>query len=518
MANKLISMSKIRNILKLHAQGIGKLTISNQLRASRNTVKRYIHLYTVLGLSIDEVMSMSDTELDQLFSKTELPSTIEKQQLEDLYNFFPHMTKELRRKGVTRKLMWEEYIQQYPDGYRTSQFHIYYNRWLHRVEPGMRIEHKAGEKMFVDYAGSKLQIVDKITGEIRDVEVFVSVLCASQLLYVEAVMSQCKEDFIMGCEHALQYYGGSPKIIVSDNLKSAVKKSDKYEPTINEAFQDFVNHYGMIALPAGPYKPKHKALVEGAVKIIYTRIYARIRDKEFYSIETLNQAIWEALEEHNNKLMQGRKYSRRDMFNEIEKQELSELTSIPYELKKKTVVTVLKTGHVCINEDKHYYSVSHEYIGKRVTIFYSQTNVDIYHKHEKIATHIRSRKPHKHTTIDAHMASWQKILTDWNPEKFISWAASIHEDVKRYIEELISRKKHPEQAYKSCVGILSLTKKIGNERLINACKRGLYYGDYGYMTIKLIIEKGLDKTTDIDEQLELQMPSHDNIRGKEYYN
>lgn len=518
MANKLISMSSIRIVLKSHVEGMGKQTISTRLGLSRNTVKRYIHLYTVLGLSIEEINGMSDKELEQLFSKSELPSSTHKEQLQDLYGFFPYMMKELRRKGVTRQLMWEEYHRRYPEGYRSTQFNEYYNRWQHRVEPGMHITHKAGDKMYVDYAGEKMQIIDKESGEIKDVEVFVSVLGASQLFYVEAMMSQCKEDFIMGCEHALQYYGGSPRAIVSDNLKSAVIKSDKYEPTLNESFQDFATHYDMVILPAGPYKPKHKALVEGGVKIIYTRIYAPNRDKEFYSLEELNKAIWMTLEEHNNKMMQGRKYSRRNVFEELERSELTPLPRLSYELRKKSIVTVLKNGHVCLGEDKHYYSVPHENIGNKVTILYSQSTVEIYHKHEQIATHVRNRKPHAHSTIDTHMASWQKVLTDWNPDKFINWAASIHPDVKQYISELITRRRHPEQAYKSCIGILSLSKKIGNERLINACRRGIHFGDYGYLTIKLILEKGLDKTFDHEELKEVSMPSHDNIRGGEYYN
>lgn len=288
MANKLISMSKIRLILKGYAEGIGKQTLSGQLRVSRNTVKRYIHLYRVLGVSPEDIKLMSDTELDQLFSKSDLPSGKENEKLKQLYGFFPGMMKELRRKGVTRTMMWEEYIKQYPQGYRSTQFNEYYTRWIHRVEPGTHIDHKAGDKMYVDYAGDKLSVVDRETGEIREAEVFVSILGASQLIYIEAMMSQCKEDYIMGCEHALGYYQGAPRAIVCDNLKSAVIKSDKYEPSLNEAFSDFASHYSMVVLPAGPYKPKHKALVEGAVKIIYTSIYAKLRDNVFYSLEQLN--------------------------------------------------------------------------------------------------------------------------------------------------------------------------------------------------------------------------------------
>ena len=518
MANKLISMSKIRSILKLHSEGIGKKTISAQLQVSLNTVRRYTHLYKLLGLSIEQVLAMSDKDLDQQFSKEEVPITERDNRIQAMFAFFPYMMKEVRRKGVTRHMMWEEYRRRHPDGYCRSQFQVYYSKWLHRIDPVMHLDHKAGDKIYVDYAGEKQHLVNKETGEILDVEVFVSILPSSQNIYVEAMMSQCKEDFIMGCEHALQFYGGCPQAIVSDNLKSAVTKSDKYEPTLNEAFQDFVGHYNMVALPAGPYKPRHKALVEGAVKIIYTQIYAPLRNQIFHSLEELNQAMWALLRELNNKHMQGRKYSRNDVFEEVEKSTLNPLPSFPYELKKKRIATVSKYGHVCLGEDKHYYSVPHSYIGKKAIIFYSQSEVQIYHKHEQIASHKRDRKPHGYTTEGTHMASWQKVVTDWNPDKFIDWAGSIHEDVKQYITEVINLRPYPEQAYKSCIGILALGKKVGNERLISACRRGILFNDYSYKTIRAIIEMNLDKTHEVDELQDKSMPAHENIRGKEYYN
>lgn len=511
-------MSRIRNILKLHSEGVGKKTISIQMQVSRNTVRRYVQIFKVLGLTIEKIKAMSDKELDLLFSKEYVPSTAKEKKFQEMYDFFPRMVKEVRRTGVTRHMMWEEFYRLHPDGYKSTQFMQYYNRWLHRVDPTMRLDHKAGDKMYVDFAGQKRQIVNKETGEIQEVEVFVSILAASQSIYLEGMMSQCKEYFIMGCEHALHYYGGCPRAIVSDNLRSAVTKGDKYEPTINEAFWDFADHYNIVVLPAGPYKPRHKALVEGAVKIIYTEIYARQRDKIFYSLEELNQAMWEDLKEFNNKLMQGRKYSRQDMFEEIEKPVLNLLPALPYELKRKRVLTVSKSGDICLREDDHYYSVPYEYIGNKVTVFYSQSEVEIYHKYERIAVHKRNRKPFSKTTIEAHMPSWQRDIADMNPERCIGLASAIGEDVKRYIVEIINRRRHPDQAYKSCMGVLSLGKKVGNERLINACRRGITFNDYSYMTIKTIIEKGLDKTLDTDELRELPMPSHDNIRGEEYYN
>jgi transposase len=381
----------------------------------------------------------------------------------------------------------------------------------------MHVEHKAGDKMYVDYAGQHLQFVNDETGEIKNVEVFVAILGASQLTYVEASYTQQKEDFITSCENALHFFGGVPQAIVTDNLKSAVIKSSKYEPTLNEAFSDFILHYNMAALPAGPYKPKHKALVEGAVKIIYRTIYAVIEDRVFTSIDELNIAISEALEEHNNRLMKYRPYTRRQLFEEIERQELQPLPLHPYDLKRKKVATVMKNNYVCLAEDKNYYSVPYAYIGKKVNIFYSHSDVEVFYRYERIANHKRDRTPYRYITVDEHMASKNRFMTDWTPEKFIERAALVGEDTRKYIITILEKRQHPEQAYRSCQGILSFGNKVGNDRLERACKRALIYGDYSYMTIKTIIERRMDLVSvDLEEGAKI-MPLHSNIRGKNYY-
>jgi transposase len=306
---------------------------------------------------------------------------------------FPEIEKALKKKENTREKIWQGYILKHPDGYRLSQFKEYYRRWYMAKNPVMHIEHKAGDKMYVDYAGEKLSIVDPETGQIIPVEVFVSILGASQLTYTEATMTQQKEDFISSCENALHYYGGSPRAIITDNLKAAVTRSNKYEPSLNESFRDFVSHYTMAALPGRPYKPTHKALVEGAVKIIYRTIYGPIKQNVYSSLESLNRAIHQALEEHNNKLMKGRPYSRRQLFEETERDTLQPLPLRRYELKRRKVVTVMKNNYVCLSEDKHYYSIPYQYIGKRITLLYSQSEVEAYHHYTCIAIHDRNRHP-----------------------------------------------------------------------------------------------------------------------------
>lgn len=508
-------MIKIRQILRLHCQGYSKIKIASQTGVARNTLKKYIRDFTSTRLTFEEINELSDKELDELFIKPGEKPLNEKQQ--SLFRLFPVIDKELKKKGMTRQLLWEEYKRNHPDGFGLSQFKHYFACWKAQVNPTMHMEHKAGDKLYVDFAGDKLTVVDKQTGEVKQVEVFVAILGASQLTYVEAVATQQKEDFIAACENTLHYCGGVPSAIVPDNLKSAVTKSSKYEPTLNEAFADFAEHYTTTILPARAYRPRDKALVENAVRIIYSRIYVKVKRRQYHSLEELNAAIKVALEEHNNANLRGRNYSRRQQFNEVEKNVLMPLPLLRYELKKQQYATVAKNGHVSLGADKHYYSVPYKFIGKKVKLLFSRNNVEIYYNYERIALHTRERSPYQYTTEKEHLASAHRFVSEWTPGKFISWAEGIHEDVKLYILKVLDRKQHPEQAYKSCLGILTFTKKVGNERLIKACQRALGYGAYNYKTIQKILERELDLRDIPEESEQLQMPLHDNIRGENYY-
>ena len=514
MSNNLIHMKKARLIIRLYTEGVSKKSISEKSGCTRNTVKKYIREFIALGMSYESFEKLSNTQMERLFKSGRKDNP----KLERLQEYFPEMEKMLKRKGVTREHLWDKYIEENPDGYRLSQFKEYYSRWRKQVNSVMHIEHKSGDKMYVDYAGNKLEIVDLQTGEIRKVEVFVSVLGASQLTYVEATLTQKKEDFIQSCENALHYYGGVPQAIVPDNLKSAVIKSDRYEPTLNDAFRDFTIHYGMSALPAGPYKPRHKALAEGMVKIIYRSIYVAVRKLTFTSLDDLNRAIHAELEILNNRMMKGRPYSRRMMFEEVERCELQLLPAHRFEIKHKKVVTVMKNNHVCLSIDKHYYSVPFEYIGKKVKLFYNQTEVEIYHQYEKIAVHSRDFRSYRYTTEKDHLASSHQYMTDWTPETFIQRAEKVSENTKEYITKLLEKPQHAEQAYRSCQGIINLAKKVGNGRLNKACSRASSYDDYSYKTIKVILEKKLDMIDeDENNQDNKNLPDHGNIRGKKYY-
>jgi len=346
---------------------------------------------------------------------------------------------------------------------------------------------------------------------------FVAILGASQYTYAEASISQKKEDFVVSVENALHFFQGVPAAIVPDNLKSAVIKSNRFEPTINETFMDFAEHYGTTVLPARAYKPRDKSLAEGAVKILYQRIYPALRGKEFYSLKQLNEAIWKELEIHNNKKLTGRPTSRLQLFIEDEKDKLMPLPVEKYEIKEMSMATVMQNGHVSLSKDKHYYSVPYQYIRKKVKIVFTSKRVEVYHKYNRIALHKRNYRQYNYTTTKEHLASTHQFITEWTPQRFIDWAASIDESVKDFIVRLLEQKHHPEQAYKSCMGVLSYVKKVGKERLANACKRALDHHVYNYKIIQKILENGLDKL-DNENQEEQELPFHNNIRGENYYN
>ncbi|WP_233603822.1 IS21 family transposase [Pedobacter sp. KBW01] len=513
-------MNKIRKILRLYDQGKAKLTIAGYLNLSRTTVRKYLTAFDTCGLSLKEVDSMSDAELDELFGTVqEKKPSLGSHRMQTLQRCFPKVEKELKRTGVTRMLLWEDYMKEFPDGYQYTQFCRHFNDWLAKVNPTMHRTHKVGDKLFVDYAGEKLSYINKKTGEVVPVEVFVAILGASQLTYVEAVHSQQKEDFISACENTLHFLGGVPAAIVPDNLRAAVTRSHRYEPTVNETFEDFAQHYDTCVLPTRAYKPRDKALVEGAVRIIYTRLYVPIRQKEYFSLSELNAAIWEYLAKHNNQLLKGRTYSRRMQFEEIERKELKPLPVERYELKQSFHAKVNKDGHILLGTDKHYYSVPVRFLSKKVKIIYSASIVEIFSKFERIAIHKRSKVPHAYTTNSSHLSNVHRYSAERTPETFVERAEAIHSDVVTVIKSILESRRHEDQKIKTCEAILGLERKFGSERLAGACRRAMDYGiDVRvFKTIQSILENNLDGLRENVFSHELPMPAHDNIRGEEYY-
>lgn len=514
MANKQIDMRKVKQIFKLYSEGVSKRKISLQLGISRNTIVKYIDFFKRYQLTGYEVSAMTLEELDRLFKSDQKPKP---EQLVILEKYFPYFDKELRKTGVTKELLWQEYYTKHPDGYKLSQFRYWYREWTKEVSPVMHFTHKAGDKLFIDFTGKKLSIVDKHTGEILDLEVFVCVLGSSQYTYVEACESQKKEDFMACVENALWFYGGVPQALVPDNLRAAVSKSSRYEPRVNADFADFAEYYETAVLPTRAYRPRDKAIVENAVRIIYTRVFAPLRNQTFHSIAELNKAILEQLKKHNAMSFRGREYSRYSLFEEIEKQALKPLPEKRYEIKRQSRATVHKNSHIYFSKDKHYYSVPYEHIGKRVKVIYSESVIEIYHQNELLTFHARERQKYGYTTIKEHMPSHHRFVSEWSSEKFIDWASQIGVHCHNMIVEILDKKQHPEQSYKSCLGILHLAKKVGKQRLDNACKRALDYNSYNYNMIDRILKNGWDELDEEDTETSIDIPNHKNIRGSHYY-
>jgi transposase len=508
-------MNKIREAIRLHQEaGLSNRQIARALGISRPSVSQYLSDYRSSGLSYSAVATMSDDELVKILEGVKIEVS---ERYQDLSVRFEHFVKELKRTGVTLDLLWQEYKREKPDGYNRTQFCYHFQVWRETdPELTMHLEHKAGEKMFVDYPGKKLMVYDRATGEGREVELLVAILGASQLTYAEATESQKKEDWIKANEHALRYYGGVPQAIVPDGLKSAVEKSDKYEPDINPEYADFARHYGTVILPARPHTPKDKALAENAVKIIYQRVFAPLRDRIFYSREELNAAIGERLEVHNHTPFQRMKISRRDLFEQTERHALKPLRPEAYELRRFLDLKVQFNYHILFSPDKHYYSVPWRYSAKRITVIYTSSSVEIYHKNLRIAFHLRDYSANRYTTVKEHMPPHHLFYDSWSPQKMITWAEAIGPEVKAMIEAVLESRPYPEQAYKACLGILNLARKYGKERLNEACARGVEYRCYSYRSVRNILENNLDKLRDAQSR-QRELPLHENIRGSDYF-
>lgn len=515
MSQRRISMKKIREIMRLYEHsGLSQRQIAQALGISRPVVSDYITKIKTSGLAYKDIENMPDETLIEILQRNK---ETDDKRYKILQDKFPYFVKELKRIGVTRQILWDEYTQENPDGYSYSQFCYHFQVWQNMSEVTMHMEHKAGDKLFVDFAGKKLAITDRITGEKQEVEVFVAVLGASQLVYVEASLSQKKEDWIRLNENALRYIGGVPRAIVPDCLKSAVIKTDRFEPDINPEYLDFARHYNIAILPARPSKPKDKALVEGMVRITYSWIYAKLRDRIFFSLEELNAAILELLEILNNKIMQRPGVSRRELFESIERAELKPLPSERYEIRKFKVLTVQFNYHIYLSEDHHYYSVPYRYKGRKVEVLFTERILEIYHNNVRIATHFRCRRKNGYTTQKDHMPESHKWQDNWNPEKLTTWAESKGESVVAVIEAVLSSRQHPEQSYKTCMGILSLSKNYGDVRLDKACKCALDYENCSYKMIKNILNNNMDLMNSESTDVNSTLPEHENIRGNQYY-
>lgn len=516
MANKRIDMRKVRELLRLHfTQGQSVRQSAKIVGIGKSAASEYISGLKNSGLTYQSIEKLSDTDLLQILNNKK---ETENNRYQVILEQFSYIEKELKRTGVTLQLLWQEYKTTHPDGYAYSQFCHHYSKWKEDQKVSMTMEHKAGDKLFVDFTGKKLSFIDPKTGEQTECEVFVAVLGASGQSYVEATLSQKQADWITVNQNALRFYGGVPTAIVPDCLKSAVIKADKYEPEINRTYNDFADHYNTIILPARALHPKDKSLAENFVRNAYTHIFAPLRNQTFYSLEELNIAIKEKLNTYNNKNFQGKDHSRQNLFDQIEKQQLKPLPLDAYEIRTFNILKVHYNYHIYLSEHKHYYSVPYRYVGKRVTVVYNNRTVEIFYNNIRIASHKKGIYAYKHTTTADHMPQNHRQTSEWTSERFTNWAGKISEATKELITRILDSRKHPEQAYKSCMGILQLAKKYDKEDFIEACKKALALNCLQYKFIKNTLE---NKTFNLNTEEELSIlpiPIHDNIRGKEYYN
>ncbi len=423
---------------------------------------------------------------------------------------------ERQRKGVTLELLHLEYLEQQPDGYRYTQFCEYYRRWCKQKRISMRQVHRAGEKMFVDYAGHKPKVVNPTTGEVREVELFVAVLGASSYTYAEATESQCVADFLASHTRAVEYFGGVCELVVPDQLKTGVTRACRYEPGVQRSYDEWSQHYGTTILPARPRKPRDKAKVEVAVQIVERWILARLRNETFFSLRELNERIRILLEDLNARPMRAYGQSRRERFEQIDQPALRPLPTVAYELAEWKHAKVNLDYHVVL--ERHLYSVPHPLVHARVELRYTATTVEVLHKGQRVAVHRRDPMPGAYTTLPAHMPKAHQKHLAWTPTRLIAWGRSVGPETEALVTAILADRPHPEQGYRSCLGILRLAKQYGNERLEAASKRAVAVHARSYRHLQSILKHGLDRfALAEDDTPQPALPLHDNVRGRDYY-
>lgn len=514
MANQLDVMD-LKQIIHLHLDGVSNRQIAQILSVNRNTVNHYLRLFKSSDLTMKELLKLDDASLSELFSSK---TTINNNRFSALMLFFETMHAQRHHPGFTLQYHYHLYREQTKDPYSYTQFTAHYQRRYKQKEGAMKLSHQPAKELYVDFAGKKLEVVDATTGEVFKVEVFIATLPFSQYTYVEACRSQKREDFIQCLSSALRYFGGVPRAIVSDNLKSAVTRSSKYEAIINKTFKDFALHYGCAINPTRSYAPQDKALVESAVQLTYQRIYYPMRRMCFFSVEALNSEIQKHLQGYNDVLFQRKEASRKELFQSVEKPLLKSLPASGYQMKDYARAKVQKMGYIYFSADKTYYSVPYRYIGCHTQVQYTARYVEVYYKHQRIALHERLRSKGAYITNKQHLSSTHKAYNDWSPEYFAEKGSKVGINVELFIRELFLQGDYPEINYKRANGILQLAKTYGNQRVDKACLKAVYHDVYSYQMIKNILQNNMDQhDLEPDQGKQSHIPFHNNIRGSENY-
>jgi transposase len=505
------AMRKIRDVLRLtFAEQLSRRQVSASLGIPFTTICEYIDRSRQAGLTWPLPEDLDDSGLEALLFTKPAPVMVERP-LPD----WNHVHLELRRPGVTLQLLNLEYLEQHKDGYQYSQFCERYRRWQRHLDVVMRQEHRAGEKMFIDFAGQTIPIVDQATGVITEAELFVTVLGASNYLYAEAFPSQELPYWIAGHAHALTFYGGASRLWVCDNLKSGVTKSHRYEPLINRTYEEMAAHYGCAVLPARPRKPRDKAKVEAGVLIAERWVVARLRNRIFFSLGELNAAIRELVDHLNRKPFKKLPGSRLSLFEEIERGALRALPLTPYEFALWPTARVNIDYH--LECDRHFYSVPYRYVGELCDVRLTASTVEIFLRGRRIASHLRSYKRGGFTTEPSHMPESHRRHLEWTPSRIVSWARQTGPATGEFAEGILKSRPHPEQGYRSCLGIMRLGRRYGSDRLEAACKRALTVRAFSYRSVESILKNGLDRHPLPDQPRIRPHRQHENLRGPHYY-
>jgi len=505
-------MRKIKEVLRLlwdQDRSAREVAVSCSL--ARSTVKEYERRALGAGLSWP-LPAVDDGTLEALLFPPP-PPVANRLRPDPDYDL---VDRELRRKGVTRQLLWQEYRAANPNGFAYSKFCDGLRDWRAVQGLSMRQTHLAGEKGFVDYAGQTIPVVDLGTGEIRDAHIFVAALAASHYGYAEASWSEGLEDWITSHARMLEYFGGCPEILVPDNLKAGVTSPHLYEPEINPTYLEFARHYDLVVIPARKNRPKDKAVVESAVQVVQRWILARLRNRTFFSLTALNDAIWRLLVEFNERPFQKRPGSRRSMFMELDRPALRPLQRDRYTYAQWKTVRPHIDYHITL--DEHHYSVPHPLAKKKLDARVTATTIEVFHKSSRVASHHRSYRKGGHTTVREHMPPAHQEQVGMTIETLLTWAGQVGPSTVTFVEGVLAARAHPQQAFRSCRGVLRLGKKYGDGRLDAACRRAVHLRSFSFKSVEAILKNRLDQQPlEPAEPAILPKTSHVNVRGGGYY-
>jgi transposase len=511
MATERLSMRKLREILRQKwTLGCSHRAVAGSLHVSVGVVASVLRRAARAGLEWAQVQALPDDVLEaRLYGATD-PGGRGRPRPDCAW-----IHAERKKPGVTLELLHLEYLEQHPDGYGYTRFCDYYRAWLSHHRLSMRQEHRAGEKTFVDYAGQQPRLVDPQTGAITPVELFVGVLGASNYTYAEATATQQLPDWLASHTRMFAYFGGVTAAVVCDQLKSGVTLPCRYEPGLQRTYEEFAAHVGTTILPARPKKPRDKAKIEVGVQVAERWILARLRHETFFALAALNGRIWELLEELNTRVMRHYQASRRQLFARLDRPALRPLPATPFVYGVWKLATVNVDYHVEVAG--HYYSVPHSLVGQRVDVRVSAATVEVYCRGQRVASHLRSAVRGQHTTVPAHMPKAHQRHREWSPSRLIAWGATVGPQTAALVEAILQARPHPEQGYRSCLGILRLARRHGPDRLEAACARALAAGARSYRHVDAILKHGLDRVPLPAARPAAPPLVHEQVRGPAYY-